>query len=471
MIKELFITRFVTLHSLLVMVGLAIYIMGSHARRQRRHPSAAIAWLISLALLPYVALPLYLLVGSRKVAGHRAALRPPILPDKPHDLDSPALRFQHLAAAMHLPRACAYTQLAVHQDGHQALAALQMVMVHATRTLDVSTFILGRDLLGNGVANALIERAQAGVQVRLLIDGIGVYLGGRPNIRRLSAAGVKVALFVSPLHSPLAGRTNLRNHRKMAIADGVYMWSGGRNLAAEYFLGNTSGGTQESPWIDLSFDFQGPLAHEGQNQFNQDWAFATQTVAPAALPTTSCAAGPGQRSAQLVPSGPDQTDDTLYSLLISSCFTARKRILAVTPYLVPDATLLMALTLAARRGVAVDIILPRRSNHRLADMARRPALRELSQAGARIWLMPEMIHAKGVVIDEELALAGSANLDERSMFLNYELMIAFFAPADVQQFADWLEHQKRTAAQHVPGEPGILREFSEGVIRWVAFQL
>ena len=471
MIQELSITRFVTLHSLLVMLGLAIYIMGSHARRQRRHPSAAIAWVVSLALMPYVALPLYLLVGSRKVAGHRTTLGPPALPAKPQDLDSPALRFQHLAAAMRLPQACAYTQLAVHQDGHQALAALQMVMAQATRTLDVSTFILGRDMLGNEVSSALIERAGAGVQVRLLIDGIGVYLGGRPNIRRLSAAGVQVALFVSPLHSPLAGRTNLRNHRKMAIADGLHMWSGGRNLAAEYFLGNTNGSTREPPWIDLSFDFRGPLAHEGQNQFNQDWAFATQATAPAALPKTACATSPGQKTAQLIPSGPDQTDDTLYSLLISSCFTARNRIFAVTPYLVPDATLLMALTLAARRGVAVDLILPRRSNHRLADMARRPALRELSQAGARIWLMPEMVHAKAVVIDDELALAGSANLDERSMFLNYELVVAFFAPADVLQFADWLEHQKMTAVRHIPSEPGILREFSEGVIRWVAFQL
>lgn len=471
MLKELFISRILTLHSLMVMLGLAIYIMGSHARRQRRHPSAAIAWLISLALLPYAALPLYLLLGSRKVASHRSALQAPRTPINQRYSDSPALRFQHLAAAMQLPPASVYSNLVIHKDGYAALAALQVVMVRATRTLDVSTFILGRDILGEGVANALIERARAGVRVRLLIDGIGVYLGGRPDIRRLAAAGVQVALFASPFRSPLAGRTNLRNHRKMVIADASYMWSGGRNLAAEYFLGASDRQTREHAWVDLTFDFEGDLAQEGQRQFDQDWAFATHATAAETPRSPASLLDSNQKTAQWVPSGPDQKEDTLYALLISSCFTARVRILAVTPYFVPDATLLMALTLAAQRGIAVDMVMPRRSNHRLADMARRPALRELCRAGARVWLLPEMMHAKAVVVDEELALAGSANLDERSMFLNYELMIAFFAPEDVLKFGTWMEQQRAASSPYVPREPGVLREFSEGVIRWVAFQL
>ena len=179
----------------------------------------------------------------------------------------------------------------------------------------------------------------------------------------------------------------------------------------------------------------------------------------------------GSSGAQLIPSGPDQSDDTVYSLLISSCFTARTRILAVTPYFVPDPTLLMALTLAARRGVAVDLVLPRRSNHRLADMARRAALRDMAAAGARVWLLPGMIHAKAVVIDGDIALAGSANLDERSLFLNYELMIAFYLPQDVQGFARWIELQRAGASLYRARPPNFLREFAEGLVRWLAFQL
>ncbi|WP_293605132.1 phospholipase D-like domain-containing protein [Polaromonas sp. UBA4122] len=471
MLHELLTRHWVTLHGLVAMLGLVIYIIASRARRQRRHPSAAIAWVVSLALLPYLALPLYLLLGSRKVPRDPLARPTPTSPFKARQSNAPAARFQHLAAAMGLPRASSYQQLAIHKDGHDALQALRSVMVGATCTLDLCTFLLGRDALGKEISEILMQRAQNGVRVRLLIDGIGVYLGGRPDMKRLSAAGVEVALFVPPLSSPLPGRTNLRNHRKMVIADGERMWSGGRNLAAEYFIGEPALKHQKTPWIDLSFDFRGGLARQAQERFDQDWTFATQASRRDAPPSVVPAPASDATGAQLIASGPDQADDTVYSLLISSCFTAQTRIMAVSPYFVPDATLLMALTLAARRGIAVDLVLPCRSNHRLADMARHAALRDMSAAGARVWLIPEMIHAKAVIIDDELALAGSANLDERSLFLNYELMIAFFEPVDVQRFAQWIERQRASASLYRARPPGVMREFAEGLIRWVAFQL
>jgi cardiolipin synthase len=150
---------------------------------------------------------------------------------------------------------------------------------------------------------------------------------------------------------------------------------------------------------------------------------------------------------------------------------ARRRILAVTPYFIPDATLLMALMLAARRGVLVDLVLPAKSNHPLADVARHRPLRDLATAGARIWFVPWMEHAKAVVIDDQLALAGSANLDLRSLFLNYELMLAFYEPADVRRFAEWVEKERESALRFVPKEPGLLRDLSEGLLLWLAFQL
>ena len=463
-----------TVHGLVTLAGLVVYVIASHTRHQRRHPSAAIAWVVSLALMPYLALPLYLLFGSRKVTRRGPLLRDPLArPASGLLSNAPAQQFQQLAAAMGLPRAASYEQLAIHQDGNEALATLRSVLLEARQTLDLCTFLVGRDALGQEVGELLMRQARSGVRVRLLVDGIGVYLGGRPDLKPLSAAGVQVALFVSPFRSPLPGRTNLRNHRKMVIADGRRMWSGGRNLAAEYFAGDAASQPPKTPWIDLSFDFCGDLARQAQQRFDQDWRFATRTLPPALplpLPAFSGSVA-GAAGAQLVASGPDQAEDTLYSLLIASCFTARQRILLITPYFVPDATLLMALTLAARRGVAVELVLPRHSNHRLADLARPAALREMAAAGARVWLANGMVHAKAVVIDTDLALAGSANLDERSLFLNYELMIAFFNPADVQRFAHWIGQQRAAASLYQANAPSALRQFSEGLIRWLAFQL
>lgn len=460
-----------TVHGLVTLAGLMVYVIASHTRRQRRHPSAAIAWVVSLALMPYLALPLYLLFGSRKVTRRPLLRNTPALTVSQAPSSTPAYRFQQLAAAMGLPRAASYEQLAIHQNGNEALYALRSVLLGSGKTLDICTFLLGRDALGQEISELLIQQARRGVQVRLLVDGIGVFLGGRPDLKPLSAAGVQVALFVSPFRSPLPGRTNLRNHRKMVISDGQRMWSGGRNLAAEYFTGDPASQPLKAPWIDLSFDFCGDLARQSQQQFDQDWAFATQAVRPALPPPVFAGPAFDVAGAQLIASGPDQAEDTLYSLLIASCFTARHRILIITPYFVPDSTLLMALTLAARRGVAVDLVLPRRSNHRLADLARPAALREMAAAGANVWLVEGMVHAKAVVIDTELALAGSANMDERSLFLNYELMIAFFRPADVHRFACWTEQQRATARRYQAKAPSPMVEFSEGLIRWLAFQL
>jgi cardiolipin synthase len=300
---------------------------------------------------------------------------------------------------------------------------------------------------------------------------VGLYLGGRPNLSRLRAAGVDVALFVPPWQSPLRGRTNLRNHRKMIIADEDWLWTGGRNLAAAYFESGVASGAGRPGWPDLSFDLHGALAGQAQQQFEQDWRFAArESPAPTRVPQTPAHAT-HDALAQLVPSGPDQVDDTVHALLVSACFNARAHIVAATPYFVPDATLLMALTLAARRGVEVELLLPQRSNHWLADVARHRALRDLAVAGALVQMLPRMMHAKAVVVDDALALVGSANLDARSLFLNYELMVAFYDRVDVRRFEQWIVAQRGDALPYRSHPPGLLRRLGEGLVLWLAFQL
>ena len=331
----------------------------------------------------------------------------------------------------------------------------------AAQSIDLSTFVFGRDGLGDELALHLKKRAREGIKVRLLVDGIGAYLGGLTDFKGLSAAGVQVVFFVPPLRSSLRGRTNLRNHRKMVVADGEWLWCGGRNLATEYFEGDATSASGKVPWTDLSFDLHGALARQAQQQFEQDWLFATRGILRDLHGPVGEDSPSGSSMGQLIASGPDQMDDTIYTILVSGFFNARKSILAVTPYFVPNTALLMSMTLAARRGVRVDLLMPQKSNHLLADLARHRALRELVAAGAHVWILPRMIHAKAVVIDDELALAGTANLDERSLFLNYELMVSFYDAKDVGQFSRWIKHAagicrslRRPAAQLLAGNCG-----------------
>ena len=457
-----------TLHGLVVVLSLLIYVVAAHLLEQRRHPTAAIAWVLFMVLLPYVALPMFLAFGSRKLARPRSARGPGIVPQA-MDGGSWALQTIH---ALGQPAPAVYQDFRLHADGRKALQALWENLDAARDSIDLCTFILGRDKVGQQVIDKLCEKARTGVRVRLLLDGLGSLMAGRPNLQPLKAAGASVVLFVPPLHSPMKGRTNLRDHRKMLIIDGTQdsrrLWCGGRNLASEYFEGEAG----KAPWHDLSFDLTGPLVQQAQALFERDWAFASTEHAPQVMPPEADADGhETARGAQLVASGPDQLDDTIYALLLSAAYQARRRIALVTPYFVPDAALLMALCLAARRGVAVELLIPARSNHRMSDIARHRALRALAQAGARIWLAPQMLHAKLAVIDEQLALAGSANFDSRSLFLNYELMVAFHEGAEVRAFGAWYESERASATRYEACKPGLVQDMAEGMLLWVGFQL
>ena len=455
-----------SLHGLFVVVGLLTYVVTSHLLEQRRHPTAAIAWVLFMVLLPYAALPMFLVFGSRKLARPRSARGHTVEPLAPGG--SWALQTLH---ALGQPAPAAYRELALHADGSQALRALWRHLDAARQSIDLCTFILGRDGVGQQVIDRLCEKARAGVRVRLLLDGMGSLMAGRPNLRPLRAAGASVVLFVPPLHSPLKGRTNLRDHRKMLIIDGATearrLWSGGRNLASEYFEGEPG----KPPWHDLSFDLAGPLVGQALALFERDWAFANTERAPQEMPAEGDNDASPAHGAQLVASGPDQVDDTVYAMLLSAAYQARRRIALVTPYFVPDAALLMALCLAARRGVVVELLIPGCSNHRLSDIARGRALRALAQAGARIWLAPQMLHAKLALVDDQLALAGSANFDSRSLFLNYEMMIAFHEGEDVNLFNSWFERERQSAQPFALRKPGLARDVAEGMVLWVGFQL
>ena len=447
-------------HGLAVAASVLTYVLTSRSAQARRPPSIAIAWVLGMIALPYLTLPVYLLFGRRKVVRPRPLVHAPRPADARHWART-------LIESFDLPDA-APARVRLHPDGRAARAALLETIGAARHRLDVCTFLIGADALGRALASALIERARAGVRVRLLLDGVGAPFLPRTERARLAAAGVAIAVFSPLLARRTSGPRNLRNHRKYAIADARVLWAGGRNFAAEYFEGDA----RRAAWPDLSFDLVGPVAAAADHQFEADWR--ASGGAAAAAPPDPLPPDPGSTDTALVqflPSGPDQTEDTVHALLIDACYRAERRILAVTPYFVPDSALEAALRLAARRAVAIDVCLPRRSNHRLADFARMRSLRALAAVGVRFHLVPRMTHAKAVVVDESLAIAGSVNLDSRSLLLNYESAVVFYGTDEIAWLAGWIDALQHGAQPFEPRPPGLWRDVGEGLLLTLGYQL
>ncbi len=472
-------------HVAFMAAGLLTYLVVTRVRRQRRHPYAALAWVMGIAAFPYLGLPLFLVFGTRKVVRPATPRQP--APAGPWAALAP-LWATRLLAALGVAGARPQAVVRFESDGEAALAQLQRVIGSARHTLDLCTYVLGDDEVGAAVAAALADRARAGVRVRLLIDSIGSLKSAHSHDAMLKNAGVRTRLFMPALGRPGRGRVNLRNHRKLLIADGEVVWSGGRNLANEYFIGRVG----EPPWLDLSFAAEGALAAQAQALFDGDWRiargarqalrlgyaerFARQQAQEQPSDAADYAAAPSTDAtftslAQWVPSGPDFHEDVLHALLVSAAFHAEQRLLLATPYYVPDESVQEALVLAAKRGLQITLLLPRRSNHRLADWARGRAVRELVEAGVDVRLLPAMLHAKAVVVDDVLALCGSANLDSRSLFINYEAMAAFYGRAEIDWLADWINAHAAQAEPASAKPPSWLRDIGEGIVATLAFQL
>ncbi len=442
-------------HLLVVTFALLVYVLTTRGRREHRAPATAIAWVMGLALMPYVILPMYLLFGQRK-------LRPAGSPRPPRSVPAGHWAVDLIESFGLAPPGPSAVRF--HADGGAARDALWEVIEGARTRIDVCTFIIGDDALGHEAINRLSRRAREGIKVRVLLDGFGALSLPRHHFDTLREAGAEVAVFRPIFSLRRTGPRNLRNHRKLTIADDGWLWSGGRNLAGEYFLGN-----HEHPqaWRDLSFDLRGSVATAAARQFDHDWA-SVRGRKPRAI---AAAEPPAGELAQFLPSGPDQTEDTAHALLIDACFRAEHRLLAITPYFVPGDGLRDALRLAARRGVQVTIAMPAQSNHRLADFVRARAMRDLARAGVSFRMLPFMAHAKAVVVDEQLALCGSINLDMRSLLLNHEATVVFYGTEQIDWLAQWIETTASAGETYRARRPGLVRDVAEGLLLTIAFQL
>lgn len=321
------------------------------------------------------------------------------------------------------------------REGRETLEALEAEILAARERIHISTYILSPDAVGREIVKLLVRRAREGVEVRLLVDAVGSW--GTPTrlCRALQQAGGHVARFNPVLPMQGKGSANWRNHRKLALFDGRVAIIGGQNLGLAY-MGWTPSNRR---FRDCSFRVAGPAAAALEQVFLADWCQATDTE-PAAF-TDALRNEPepqGGAEVEVIASGPDCLKDPLWEKYIALIENARTSLTIVTPYFIPDQTLFRLLVAAAAKGRRVRVLVPRRSDHRLLDFARRGYLRELKEAGAEIlFFKPDVLHAKLLVVDDERVVIGSANLDMRSLFLNYEIAAVVREPAllaEVQAF-------------------------------------
>lgn len=409
---------------------------------ENRHPSSSSAWLLIILLVPFVGLPLFLLLGSQTITGRRhriqaaaneeLARRTRHLPDIPGGIDiddgirGPFMLNRRLTG---MPAVIGHSH-GMYTDARAAIGAMVRAIDMAQRTVHVQMYIFALDDVTEPFIRAL-ERAHArGLEVKVLVDPIGSYKypGYRKLKKRLARSGIPwhPMLPISIVHLQWR-RPDLRNHRKIVVCDGNRAFMGSQNMIEPPYQrkANHKSGRE---WVDTMVELTGEIVTELDAIFAVDWAsegYDRPTQQNPELQPEESADSDGENLVQVIPSGPGFQTEPNLRVFNDLIYEARERILIVSPYFVPDQSLLMAITTAAHRGIDVRLYVNERSDQLMVGHAQASYYRGLLEAGVRIFRYPApmVLHSKFVVVDDRIAVFGSSNLDMRSFGLNYEVML------------------------------------------------
>ena len=405
---------------------LAIVSVPSVVMRRRGRPMAAVSWILALMALPVLGLFLWWLFGRnhlerrrhRKRRAHNAIAER--LEDVRESLAVPPSQVPSLLPLRQLPAELADSifpptdgnQVELLANGAQAFDAMEEIIASATHHIHALFYIWKNDETGRRFRDLLIEKAKAGVEVRVLCDAIGAPALATQFSRPLRKAGGQTARFLPPQLFSLTPRINFRNHRKILVADGRVGVIGGFNIGHEY----------RTIWRDMGVRIEGPAVDQLQEVFADDWYYVKhEDLAARDYFGQYKRGGPGSAAVAVIASGPDTHYNPIHDALFMAINRCEKRLLITTPYFIPSRSLDAAIRSARFRGVDVRLMLPAHSDVRLVRYAARSYYPELLEVGARIFeYQPSMLHAKVMVFDDNLAVIGSANLDARSFRLNFE---------------------------------------------------
>jgi cardiolipin synthase len=399
-----------------------------HAVMYGRTSQGAVAWTMGLVMVPYVAVPMYWILGSSRFHGYVTArygkdervkeklvaisesLKPHVvtLPKQSEAADAA----QKLADMPFLEG----NRVELLVDGERMFSSLFDGIAAAEHYILFQFYIVKDDLIGRDIKSRLIARARDGVSIYFLYDEIGSYGLSAGYLNDLRAAGVKVHPFHTRKGNGNRFQINFRNHRKVMVVDGEAAWIGGMNIGDEYLSRDADIGH----WRDTHMKITGPAALAVQISFAEDWFWAADEIVPSLL----WEAVPEKEGVPvlIVPSGPADPVETAALMFHHAINLAKERLWIASPYFVPDDAIIAALMLAALRGVDVRILIPDRGDNRLVDWSAWSYCEQLHHAGISFFRYTDgFLHEKVMLIDDEVASVGTANFDNRSFRLNFEI--------------------------------------------------
>ncbi|WP_152052975.1 cardiolipin synthase [Tautonia marina] len=449
-------------HVLITGLGILVSLIATmHVLLHKKETRAAIGWIGLIWLSPILGAIVYVLLGINRIERKARALRR----DRPsvHKLDpegyTDALLIErlgqdraHLATLARLGWAATGRRLLggnrvrLLDGGDETYPAMIREIDRAERSITLLTYIFRNDEAGIPVAEALSRARDRGVEIRILIDGLGSVHEGAPIVEHLRSLGLTVALFIPTLRPDWMRYANLRNHRKVMIIDGHLGFTGGMNILDDFLSRpHEQRGVHAR---DTHFEICGPVVTTLQQSFADDWAFSTEEILDGELWFPRDHPCEGDTIARIIVDGPDLQDNPLSAVLFGALAVARNSVSIVTPYFIPDPPLSAALISAAQRGVDVEILVPQKNNHAVVQWAGIPLLEPLLEAGCRVLLLePPFDHSKLMVVDDAWSFFGSANWDPRSLVLNFELNVECYDPDLAAEINRFLEDRRRHSCE------------------------
>jgi cardiolipin synthase len=403
------------------LIGMSVWII-----MQRSEPVATLGWIMALAFLPYFGFLIYYMLGPQRIrrsGKRREASHKAIGLRGGSDAASDDDALDRLAHALTGYPPSSATRVELMVDGGATYDALVKAIQESSKHIHVEYYIYAGDKTGTRIRDALIERAQAGVKVRLLLDGVGSRLK-RKFVQPLHDAGVEIAFFhpvrwwMTPFVRP---KLNMRSHRKIVICDGRIGFTGGINVTDD-----ENETVNENAFHDLHLRVEGDAVRWLQVAWLEDWHYASEkSISDEAVLAEPAPGGPIR--AQVVPAGPDNSWEPIHRLQVEAIHRAERRVWLATPYFVPSRAALFALEGAAMRGLDVRVVIPKKSDSKLVTAAARSYFDKLLKAGVRVYEYgPRMLHSKALLVDDEYAIVGTSNFDTRSFALNFEIVMMFF---------------------------------------------